>query len=351
MRAKTLFILCLMLFLAACSGGEESAPKEKVGLERLKADKSTMTELKTPTFDHGKATFATIGTGGVNGVYYPSGGAIANMVNAKRDEYDIRMSVESTGGSVFNINAVLAGDMQFGMAQSDRQYQAVNGIAEWAEKGPQTKLRSVFSLHPEVLTLVAAADAGIKTIDDLRGHSVNIGNPGSGQHKNSTDALGAVGLSLGDIKPVEVRAIESSDLLQSGAIDAYFYTVGHPSAAIKEATEGKRKVVIVPISGVGALFAKYPYYVPAEIDTAFYPELASQDGKIQSFGVKATLVTSSDVPDGVVYAVTREVVENLDAFRSQHPALQGLTREGMLQGLSAPIHPGAAIYYRQSGMM
>ncbi|MBC7360646.1 MAG: TAXI family TRAP transporter solute-binding subunit, partial [Desulfacinum sp.] len=128
-----------------------------------------------------KTTFVTIGTGGITGVYYPTGGAICKIVNNKRDQYGIRCTVESTGGSVFNINAVLAGDLEFGIAQSDRQYQAIKGEAEWQDKGPQQDLRAVFSIHPEAITLVAAEDAGIKSVQDLKGKRVNIGNPGSGQ--------------------------------------------------------------------------------------------------------------------------------------------------------------------------
>ncbi|MBN2125247.1 MAG: TAXI family TRAP transporter solute-binding subunit, partial [Deltaproteobacteria bacterium] len=176
-----------------------------------------------------KTTFVTIGTGGITGVYYPTGGAIAKIVNKKRKEYGIRATVESTGGSVFNVNAIMAGDLEFGVVQSDRQYQACNGLAEWKENGPQKDLRAVFTIHPESITLVAADDAGIKTIQDLKGKRVNIGNPGSGQRQNSIDALEAAGLNYEkDIIAESVVADEAPGLLQDGRIDAYFYTVGHP---------------------------------------------------------------------------------------------------------------------------
>ena len=166
-----------------------------------------------------QTTFGTIGAGGITGVYYPTGGAIAKMVNEKRGEYGIRATVEATGGSVFNINAVLSGDLEFGVAQSDRQYQAVNGMAEWADKGPQADLRAVFSLHPETVTLLAAVDAGVKTVTDLKGKRVNLGNPGSGQLQNSIDALTAVGIDHEkDIKPEGIKAAEAPGLLQDGRI-------------------------------------------------------------------------------------------------------------------------------------
>ncbi|HKK47554.1 MAG TPA: TAXI family TRAP transporter solute-binding subunit, partial [Alkalispirochaeta sp.] len=121
--------------------------------------------------DDSGPVFATIGTGGVTGVYYPAGGAISRMVNAKSDEYGIRASVESTGGSVFNINAVLTGDLEFGIAQSDRQYQALNGMAEW-DGNAQSELRAVFSLHPESITLIASVDSDIESVADLAGKRV-----------------------------------------------------------------------------------------------------------------------------------------------------------------------------------
>jgi hypothetical protein len=298
-----------------------------------------------------KTTFVTIGTGGITGVYYPTGGAIAKIVNKKRKEYGIRATVESTGGSVFNVNAVMTGDLEFGVVQSDRQYQAVNGMAEWEDKGKQEDLRAVFTIHPESITLVAADDAGINSIQDLKGKRVNIGNPGSGQRQNSIDALEAAGLDWEtDIKAEGVKAAEAPGLLQDGRIDAFFYTVGHPSGAIKEATAGARKVKIVPITEVDSLLQKFPYYAKARVPISFYPGAVNKED-VDTFGVKATFVTSAKVPEGVVYAITKEVFENFEDFKKLHPAYSVLTKEGMLEGLSAPLHPGAEKYYKEAGLI
>ncbi len=300
---------------------------------------------------HAKRVFVTIGTGGITGVYYPTGGAIAKMVNKKKKEYGIRATVESTGGSVFNVNAVMNGDLEFGIVQSDRQYQAVNGLAEWKDKGPQKDLRAVFSIHPESVTLIAAVDSGIKSIQDVRGKRINIGNPGSGQRQNAIDAFEAVGIDYKkDLKAESIKASEAAGLLQDGRIDAFFYTVGHPNGSVKEATSGARKVRIVDITGVDNLLARYPYYAKAIIPISNYPG-AQNEKDVQTFGVKATFVTSAKVPDDVVYAITKEVFDNLDDFKKLHPAYATLTRENMLQGLSAPIHPGALKYYREVGLM
>jgi TRAP transporter TAXI family solute receptor len=299
----------------------------------------------------GKTTFVTIGTGGITGVYYPTGGAIAKIVNKKRKVYGIRATVESTGGSVFNVNAVMSGDLEFGVVQSDRQYQAVKGMAEWKDKGVQKDLRAVFTIHPESITLVAADDANIKTMQDLKGKRVNIGNPGSGQRQNSIDALEAAGIDWkSDIKAEGVKAAEAPGLLQDGRIDAFFYTVGHPNGNIKEATSGKRKVHMVPITDVDKLLAEFPYYAKAVVPMKFYPG-ASNEGDVETFGVKATFVTSAKVPEEVVYAITKEVFDNFEAFKKLHPAYGVLTKKNMLEGMSAPIHPGAMKYYKEAGLM
>jgi TRAP transporter TAXI family solute receptor len=298
-----------------------------------------------------KTTFVTIGTGGITGVYYPTGGAIAKIVNKKRQEYGIRCTVESTGGSVFNINAVLAGDLDFGVAQSDRQYQAVKGIADWKDKGPQKDLRAVFSIHAETVDLIAAVDANINSLADLKGKRVNIGNIGSGYRQNAIDALEANGLDWKkDFHAESLKAAEAPGLIQDNRLDAAFYTVGHPSGYYKEATSGTRKVKFVPILHIDGLLAKYPYYAKAATLMKNYPGAANTEESVPTFGVKATFVTSAKVPDKVVYAITKEVFDNFEAFKKLHPAYAGLTKKSMLTGLSAPIHPGAMKYYKEVGL-
>ena len=335
MKKLLLFTVALMLFLSLLSACGPSGDRQTSG-------EATPAKSKT--------TYVIIGTGGITGVYYPTGGAIAKIVNKKKDVYGIRCTVESTGGSVFNVNAVLAGDLQFGVVQSDRQYQAVNGLAEWKDKGKQNDLRAVFSIHPESITLVAAVDTGIDSITDLRGKRVNIGNPGSGQRQNAKDALAAVNIDYNtDLMAERIKAAEAPGLLQDGRIDAFFYTVGHPSGAIREATTGARKVRFASITGIDKLLDKHPYYAKAKIPVKFYPGVVNTED-VDTFGVKATFVTSAQIPDDVVYNITKEIFENLETFKSLHPAYAVLTRENMLDGLSAAFHPGALKYYQEAGL-
>ena len=308
--------------------------------------------MSTDAFAGSKRVFVTIGTGGVTGVYYPTGGAISRMINKKYKEYGIKATVESTAGSVYNINAVLSGDLEFGIAQSDRQYQAYHGLAEWSKLGPQKRLRSIFSIHPESITLIASIKSGIKRLEDLKGKRVNIGNPGSGQLQNSKDVLEAAGMPLSSIHVEQAKAVEAPGLLQDEKIDAFFYTVGHPNGNIKEATSGRIKVRIIPITGKGieALLKRYPYYAKTVIPIKFYPK-AENTRDVESIGVKATFVTSADVDERIVYAITKEVFENLEEFKKLHPAYSVLTKENMLQGLTAPIHRGALKYYKEAGLL
>ncbi len=306
--------------------------------------------LGLSSFSFARMTYVTIGTGGVTGVYYPTGGAISRIVNKKSKIYHLKVTVESTGGSVFNINAVCNGDLEFGICQSDRQYQAWYGMKEW--KGhPQKKLRSLFSIHPESVTLIASDASGIYSLKDLKGKRVAIGNPGSGQLGNSRDALWLAGLTEKDIKAEYIKAVEAAEALQDERIDAYFYTVGHPNGSIKEATAGRIKVHIVPIPNVEPLLKKYPYYAKAYIPKKFYPNLTNKEDMIPTFGVKATFVTSVDVPVKVVYPIVKEVFDNFQSFKKLHPAYSTLTKKKMLQGLTAPLHPGAIKYYKESGLI
>ena len=299
-----------------------------------------------------KTTFVTIGTGGITGVYYPTGGAIAKMVNQKRKEYGIRATVESTGGSVFNINAIMAGDLDFGVAQSDRQYQAVKGIADWEEQGPQKDLRAMFTIHGENVDLIAGVDANIKSIEDLKGKRVNIGNVGSGFRQNAIDILEANGLDWEkDFNAESLKAAEAPGLIQDGRLDAAFYTVGHPNGYYKEASSGARKINFVKFGNIDKVIEKFPYYAKVITRVNEHYPGAENDSDIETFGPKATFVTSAKVPDEVVYAITKEVFDNFEEFKKLHPAYVDLTKENMLEGMSAPIHPGAMKYYKEVDLM
>ncbi len=299
--------------------------------------------------------FVSIGGGSMSGVYFPTGLVIAEMINAKREEYGIRATVEVTSGSTFNLNAIMAGYMDFGMTQADKQYHAIKGMAEWAEKGPQQELRSVFSLYPETVTLVAADDAGINTIEDLKGKHVSLGNPGSSQHRVIINILKAFGIDPEtDIQADTVFASEAPALLEDGLIDAYFFTVGHPNDTVLRGLSRSRRAHIVPISGpaVDKLIAEKAYYTRYRIPMKqLYPDLSVAVNDVDTVAVLATLSTSSAVPEQVVYVLTKEVFEHLESFRQSHPALHVLTKEGMLKGLHAPLHPGAIKYYRESGLI
>ncbi len=299
------------------------------------------------------AEFITIGTGGVTGVYYPTGGAVARLVNEATNR-QIRASVESTGGSVYNINNVLSKDLNLGFAQSDRQFQAYNGKAEWDGK-PQQDLCFLFSLHPEVVTLVAADDANINSLADLKGKVVNIGNPGSGQRQNAIQILNAIGIDPEtDIKAEGLKAAECAKMLQDGRIDAYFYTVGHPAGSFKEASAGKRKVHIVPIKGekIAALIKPMPYFASTSIPVqTLYPNMTNKEPEVESIGMLTTIVCSADENEETMYEVVKAVFENLDKLKKLHPALANLKAETMATaGQSAPYHKGAAKYYKEAGL-
>ncbi len=298
--------------------------------------------------------FITIGGGDVTGVYFPAGLAIAKLLNQRRSEYGIRAAVEATTGSTFNLNAIAAGYMEFGLIQSDLQHEAVNGRGRWAQKGPQTDLRCLFSVHDEAVTLVAAVDAGVSKVADLNGKRVSTGNPGSSQHRIVIEVLESAHLNPEtDLQLSKVQASDAPKQLQDDHIDAFFFTVGHPNEMIREALTSDRDARVIPIVGqdLEQLIAGYTPYTSTRIPVMhLYPEAGRQEDVV-TLGVKATLCTSSKVPEAVVYAVTKEVFENLEVFRQQHPAFRYLTREGMLEGLTAPLHRGAIRYFNESGLV
>jgi len=295
--------------------------------------------------------FVSIGTGGVTGVYYPAGGAICRLVNKNRKEHGIRCSVESTAGSIYNLNALRQGELEFGIVQSDWEYHSSKGTSQFKEQGPDAKLRSVFALHPEPFTVLARADSGIKTFEDLKGKRVNIGNPGSGQRGTMDVVLDAIGWKVGDFALAsELKSSEQAQALCDNKVDAIVFTVGHPSGSIQEATTScESRLISVDGPAIDKLVSENPYYRKATIPGGMY---RGTDKDITTFGVGAILVSSSDVPNEVVYQTVKSIFENFDDFKQLHPALGNLDPKTMVtEGLSSPVHEGAAKYYKEKGWL
>ncbi len=296
---------------------------------------------------HAQQKFVTIGTGGVTGVYYAAGGAICRLVNKDRAKHGIRCSVESTGGSVFNINTIKAGELDMGVAQSDVHHNAVKGAAQFKE--PMAELRSVFGLHPEPVTVVARKEANVRSFADFKGKRFNVGNPGSGTRASLEELIGVMGWKLSDFALAsELKADEHGPALCDGKIDGFFYLVGHPSANIQDPTTvcGAK---LIPVTGpaVDRLVTEKPYYARATIPAGLYP---GNPQATETYGVLATFVSSAKVPAETIYAVVKAVFDNFDEFKKLHPALAVLKPENMVKdGLSAPLHDGALRYYREKG--
>ena len=294
--------------------------------------------------------FITIGTGGVTGVYYAVGGAVCRLMNKDRAKTGLRCSVESTGGSVFNVNAIKSGELEFGMAQSDIQYNATKGEAQF--KGAAVgDLRAVFSVHPEPFTVLARKEAGVTKFEDFKGKRFNIGNPGSGTLASMEQLLDAMGWKKSDFSvAAELKADEQGTALCDNKIDGFYYGVGHPSAAIQDPTTACG-AKLIPMTGpaIDKLLKEYPYYATATIPGGMY---ANNPNPTTTYGVLATMVTSSKVSDDAVYALVKAVFENFDEFKKLHPAFANLDPKHMVKdGISAPMHPGALKYYKEKGWM
>ena len=300
--------------------------------------------------------FISIGTGGPTGVYFVVGNSICRMIHKEAAEgrkegrkHGIRCSAPSTGGSTYNIGQISQGELDFGVAQSDWQYHAYKCDSD--KVTCFKKLRAVFSVHPEPFQIIVGKDSGIKSWGDLKGKRVNIGNPGSGQRGTMEVLMAAHGTKTGDFaNATELTSTEQSSALCDGKIDAYGYTVGVPNAGVAVATDGcEAKIISLNSDVEKKLVEENPFYAFTTIPKGTYK---TTDSDVTTFGVMATFVTSEDVPEDVVYEVTRAVFENIDDFRKLHPAFENLDPKKMVKdALSAPLHPGAAKYYKEKGLM
>lgn len=293
--------------------------------------------------------YMTIGTGGVTGVYYAAGGAICRLVNKDRAKHGIRCSVESTGGSVFNVNTIKAGELDLGVAQSDVQYNAGKGLGLFKDAGAYGELRAVMSLHPEPFTVLSRKESNAKSFTDMKGKKFNVGNPGSGTRASLEELIASMGWKLSDFALAsELKADEHGAALCDGKIDGFFYGVGHPSANIQDPTTScGAKLVSITGPAVEKLLKEKPYYGYATIPAGLYP---NNPQETKTYGVLATLVSSSKVPADTIYTTVKAVFENFDEFKKLHPALANLKPEEMVaNGISVPLHEGAARYYKEKG--
>ena len=307
-----------------------------------------LTSLSAPAVAQQK--FVTIGTGGVTGVYYAVGGAVCRLMNKNRAETGLRCSVESTGGSVFNVNAIKSGELDFGLTQSDIQFNAAKGEAQFKGNG-DPDLRAVFSVHPEPFTVLARKDAGVTNFADFKGKRFNIGNPGSGTLASMEELLKQMGWTKADFSlAAELKADEQGTALCDNKIDGFFYGVGHPSAAIQDPTIAcGAKLIALTGPAVDTLLKDRPYYAKATIPGGMY---ANNPNQTETYGVLATVVTSAKVADTTVYALVKAVFDNFDEFKKLHPAFAHLDPKDMIKnGRSAPLHPGAIRFYKEKGWM
>jgi hypothetical protein len=295
--------------------------------------------------------YVTIGTGGQTGVYYVVGQSICKLVNRGTKTHQIKCTAPSTGGSVANLNAIRAGEQDMGVAQSDWQYHAYNGTSKFKEAGANKDLRAVFSVHQEPFTVIARSDSGIKTFDDLKGKRVNVGNPGPGQRGTMEVLMAAKGWTMDDFKLAsELKSAEQAQALCDNKVDAIVFTVGHPNGSIQEATTSC-DAIVVPVTGpeVDKLVADNAYYAKAKIPGGMYK---GTDSDVETFGVGATFVSSTNTDPETIYVVVSAVFDNFDRFKKLHPAFAHLDAKAMTtNNLSAPLHDGAAKYYKEKGMM
>ncbi|APE30238.1 C4-dicarboxylate ABC transporter substrate-binding protein [Halomonas aestuarii] len=291
--------------------------------------------------------YITIGTGGQTGVYYVVGQSVCRLVNRLEDA-NIKCNAPSTGGSVANINGIKSGELDMGVVQSDVQYQAYNGTGNF-EGDAYGDLRAVFRVHGEPLTMLARADAGINGLDDLEGKRVNIGNPGSGQRNTMEVVMEAKGWTMDTFSLAsQLDAAEQAAALSDNNIDAMVYVVGHPNGSLQEATTTV-DARLVPLEGpvIDEIVAEHPYYSKVVIPGGLYK--GNPDG-VPTFGVAATFVTDTGTDDEVVYQTVKAIFDNFDRFKRLHPAFENLDPQEMVSsGLSAPLHEGAARYYREQG--
>jgi TRAP transporter TAXI family solute receptor len=283
--------------------------------------------------------YLTIGTGALNGVYYPAGGAICRLLNEDNASHGLHCTVQSTSGSLANLKELGQGKIQLALVQSDVVHHAAHGTGPFVGQPPNDRLRSLFRLHQESLTLIAGANSNINTLADIEGKRVDLGNPGSGERVTSQALLDAMGWQESSFAPVIPSSINNRlEGLCDGTLDAAFMVAGHPNQGIGDLT-GRCKARIIPIEGeqIDRLLKNHPYYQRGRIGANLYP---GQPSGVNTFAVTAELVALDSLPDTQVRTVRDVLTARLKQFTRLHPALTTLTLDSMLAEAEVPRHPG-----------
>ena len=303
------------------------------------------------SFAEASEKIVTIGTAGVTGVYYPAGGAICRLVNRGRKEHGIRCTVESTGGSINNLEAIRKSDLDMGVVQSDLLYHAYQGDEIFSDVGADQKLRILFSLHSEPFTVVARKDSKISNFDDLKNKRVYLGPQGSGMRATMDELLQYKGWSNKSFASVvDLKSNDQGQALCSGKIDAMVYAGGHPNGTIQQITN-LCPTRLVEVSGpeIDQMIAKHPFYTHSVIPGGMYTGTAKD---VHTFGMRAELVTSADLDDATAYQIVKAVFDNFDNFKTLHPVFSTLDARQMVEGGDViPLHPGAIKYFRERGLV
>jgi uncharacterized protein len=290
-------------------------------------------------------------TGIPGGVYHPVGNAICRVFNLEGEHQAMPCVAVSSDGSVANIRRLESGDSAFGLSQTDVAYAAFHGEGPFTAAGPDPKLRMVIALYPEAFTVVARADTGIRDFQDLRGKRVGIGTSGVGYNFTRDVILRFYGWTTsGPERVLELAPAEQNQALCSNRVDAIIFEAGHPNGLTQEATmECRARLVRVAGQPIDRLLATHPYYIASIIPGGMY---VGNPGDVPTIGTRAVLVSSSDQPDELIYAMVKAVFDNFTVFRELHPALSTLKIRKMVPSASViPIHPGALNYYRQAGLI
>lgn len=293
----------------------------------------------------------TVGTAGVTGVYYPAGGAICRLMNRTRKESGLRCTVESTGGSINNLESIRKKDVDLGIVQSDMLYHAYQGDDIFADVGADKKLRILFALHPEPFTVVARKDAHISNFDDLKGKRVSLGAPGSGMRATMEELMSKKGWTEKTFAAaVDIKSGDLAESLCGNKVDAVVFAGGHPNGTIQQLTSAcETKLVNVSGKMIDDLISSHPFYSYAMIPGGMYSG-NSKDTK--TFGVLAVLVASEDLSDDVAYEMVKSVFDRLDDFRTLHPVFASLKGDRMIKDADIiPVHNGALRYFREKGFV